>query len=202
VQRMVDHFNFLRSWVINYILLQEKPKHRATMLEKFMIIARKLRELNNYNSLGAVLAALESTPVHRLSATKELVHPEVSKDWMALQVLMSQTRSYTSYRLAWENSNAERIPYLPLPIRDLTTAEIGNKTYIGDEADGKINWRKFEVMGDVLVGIQRAQGLPYRAGTLQAPQTDLVRALFLHTTVDQSDDVSHPTCRAWISDMS
>ena len=124
-----------------------------------------------------------------MEATKSFVSPEANRDWMKLQVLMSQTRSYTSYRLAWENSNAERIPYLPLPIRDLTGAETGNKTFVGNEADGRINWAKFEVMGDVLVGIQRAQGLPYRAAMLQAPQTDFVRSLFLHTTVVSDDDV-------------
>jgi len=189
VQRMVDHFNHLRQWVINYILFRDKPQHRGQMLEKFMNIARRLRDLNNYNSLGAILAALDSTAIHRMEATKSFVSPEANRDWMKLQVLMSQTRSYTSYRLAWENSNAERIPYLPLPIRDLTGAETGNKTFVGNEADGRINWAKFEVMGDVLVGIQRAQGLPYRAAMLQAPQTDFVRSLFLHTTVVSDDDV-------------
>ncbi|GAB7337094.1 hypothetical protein MBLNU457_g2494t2 [Dothideomycetes sp. NU457] len=188
VQRMVDHFNYLRSWVINFVLYRDKPQHRGQMLEKFINVARRLRDLNNYNSLGAILAALDSTAIHRMEATKSFISPEANKDLMKLQVLMSQTRSYTSYRLAWENSNAERIPYLPLPIRDLTGAETGNKTFVGNETDGRINWAKFEVMGDVLVGIQRAQGLPYRAAMLQASMTDFTRALFLHTTVILDDD--------------
>lgn len=189
VSRTIDHFNYLRDWVINFILLRDKPKHRAQMMEKFMVIARKLRELNNYNSLGAILAGIHSTAVTRLQQTRDFVSPETGKDWMKLEILMSQTKSFSSYRLAWENSNSERIPYLPLPIRDLVGAETGNKTFIGDGASGRINWKKFEVMGDVLVGIQRAQGVPYRS-TVLGPRNEEIRTLILQTKIVRDDDVS------------
>ncbi|KXT07352.1 hypothetical protein AC578_426 [Pseudocercospora eumusae] len=162
VNRMIEHFNQLASWVANYVLLRDKPKHRALMLEKFMRVARKLRELNNYNALGAIIAGVKSTAVHRLAQTRELLPPNVGKDWLKLEILMAPSRSHFAYRLAWENSSTERIPYLPLHRRDLATAEEGNKTFIGDEKDGRINWKKFEIMGDVIVSLQRAQGMPYK----------------------------------------
>lgn len=189
VSRMIDHFNHVRDWVANFILLREKAKHRVLMLEKLMHVARKLREMNNYNSLGAFLAGISSAAVHRLAATRELVSPETGKDWMKLEILMSPTRSYSAYRLAWENSSGERIPFLPLPIRDLVAAAEGNKTYIGDEVDGRINWRKFEVMGETVVGIQKAQGLPYRNSML-GPEHDELRALILNSNMIRDDDVS------------
>lgn len=189
VSRMIDHFNHVRDWVANFILLREKAKHRVLMLEKLMHIARKLRELNNYNSLGAFLAGISSAAVHRLAATRELVSPETGKDWMKLEILMSPTRSYSAYRLAWENSSAERIPFLPLPIRDLVAAEEGNKTFVGDEVDGRINWRKFEVMGETVVGIQKAQGLPYR-NSLLGPRHEELRALILNSNMIRDDEVS------------
>ncbi|PNS16742.1 hypothetical protein CAC42_4706 [Sphaceloma murrayae] len=194
VSRMIDHFNYVRDWVINFILYRDKPKHRAMMLEKFMQVARKLRELNNYNSLGAVLAGIKSTPVYRLTQTKEMVGESTMRDWMKLEILMAQTRSFSSYRLAWDNSNGERIPYLPLPIRDLVGAESGNKTFLGDEAGGRINWRKFEVMGDVLVSVQRAQGLPYRSQLL-GQRNDEVQKMVLWTKIVRDDDVSTPVAR-------
>lgn len=39
VNRMIDHFNHVAFWVANFIVLRDKPKHRAQMLEKFMGIA-------------------------------------------------------------------------------------------------------------------------------------------------------------------
>ena len=41
------------------ILLRDKAKHHAKAMEKFMKhIALRLRRLNNYNSLGAVMAGI------------------------------------------------------------------------------------------------------------------------------------------------
>lgn len=39
VNRVIDQFNHVAFWVANLILLRDKPKHRAKMLEKFMNIA-------------------------------------------------------------------------------------------------------------------------------------------------------------------
>ena len=189
VNRMIDHFNHLTSWVANFILLRDKPKHRAMMLEKMMRIARKLRELNNYNALGAFLASIRGTAVHRLAATRELIPPAIGKDWMKLEILMSHTRSFSAYRLAWDNSSAERIPYIPLHRRDLVTAEEGNRTFIGDERTGRINWKKFEVMGEVIVGLQKAQGLPYR-GLGNGRMGEQARELVMDVKLVKDDDVS------------
>lgn len=189
VKRMSEHFDHLARWIANFILLRDKPKHRALMLEKMMRIARKVRELNNYNALGAFVAALRSTAIYRLQATRELIPPAVGKDWMKLEILMNPTRSHAAYRLAWDNSSSERIPYIPLSLRDLTTAEQGNPTFIGDEKTGRINWKKFEVMGDVIVGLQKAQGLPYR-GLGNGRMGEQARELIMDVKLVKSEDVS------------
>ncbi|PYH44321.1 putative Ras guanyl-nucleotide exchange factor RasGEF [Aspergillus saccharolyticus JOP 1030-1] len=160
VNRMIKQFNHVAFFVASVILLRDKPKHRAKALEKFMNIAFKLRRLNNYNSLGALIAGINGTPVHRLSQTRELVPMQTQKDFMRLVILMGTQKSHFAYRLAWDNSFAERIPFLPLHRRDLVSAEEGNRTFVGDTKT-RINWRKFEVMGEVVLGIQRSQKTPY-----------------------------------------
>ena len=189
VNRMIDHFNHLAFWVTNYIVLRDKPKHRALMLEKFMRIARKLREMNNYNALGAIIAGVKSTSVHRLNATRELIPPQVGRDWMKLELLMSATRSHFAYRLAWENSSGERIPYLPLHRRDLVSAEEGNKTFVGDEKNGRINWKKFEVMGEVIVTLQKAQGTTHKSVT-GGNGNQTIKELVLDGKLVKDEDVS------------
>ncbi|KAF2200511.1 ras GEF [Delitschia confertaspora ATCC 74209] len=217
VTRMTEHFNHLAYVVTNYILLRDKPKHRALMLEKWMKVARELRKLNNYNSLGAVLAGIKGTAVHRLVATRDLVSQAVGKDFVRLEILMGTQKSHFAYRLAWDNSSGERIPYVPLHRRDLVSASEGNSTFIGDKkpppaftphpgvsvfqgppgardsreappggvvGKERINWRKFEIMGEVIVGVQRAQGTPYPV--LQ--RNDEVRNLVLDVKVLKDDD--------------
>jgi hypothetical protein len=160
VNRMIDHFNHVAKWVANLILLRDKAKHRAQMLEKFMNIALKLRQLNNYNGLAAILAGINGTAVHRLAHTRSLVPPEVHKRFARLIILMGSQKSYFAYRLAWENSPLPRIPLIPLHRRDLVSAEEGSKTFVGHKGD-RINWKKFEVLGEVLLPIMKSQGTAY-----------------------------------------
>ncbi|KAK2044396.1 RasGEF domain-containing protein [Colletotrichum somersetense] len=160
VNRMINHFNHVAKWVANLILLRDKAKHRAQMLEKFMNIAQKLRRLNNYNGLAAVLAGINGTAVHRLSQTWTLVPPESQKSFAKLGILMGTQKSHFAYRLAWENSPLPRIPYIPLHRRDLVSAEEGSKTFVGPDGD-RVNWKKFEVLGEVLLPLMKSQGTAY-----------------------------------------
>lgn len=159
--RMIHQFNHVAFWVANVILLREKPKHRARVLEKFMSIAWKLRYLNNYNSLGAVISGINSIAVHRLAQTRELIPAPAQKQFMRLEILMGSQKSHSAYRLAWTNTPTQRIPFLPLHLRDLVLAEQGNRTFVAGAEGERINWKKFEIMGEVIIGIQKSQGVPY-----------------------------------------
>ena len=106
------------------------------------------------------MAGINGTPVHRLSQTRELVLPHTEKDFLRLVILMGTQKSHSAYRLAWDNSSTPRIPFLPLHRRDLVSAEEGNRTFVGHDKS-RINWRKFEVMGEVVVGLQLSQQNPY-----------------------------------------
>lgn len=106
------------------------------------------------------MAGINGTAVYRLAQTRELVSQQVQKDFMRLEILMGTQKSHFAYRLAWENTSSERIPFLPLHRRDLVSAEEGNRTLVGGKND-RINWRKFEIMGDAIIGIQSSQNTPY-----------------------------------------
>ena len=98
---------------------------------------------------------------------------------------MNPRRSYSAYRLAWDNSFAERIPFVPLHRRDLVSAETGSKTWIGENGD-RINWKKFEIMGEVVIGIQKSQGTPYAV----INKNEEIKRLFLETKFTEDEEVS------------
>lgn len=160
VNRMINHFNHIAKWVANMVLMRDKAKHRAQMLEKFMNIALKLRQLNNYNGLAAVLAGINGSSIHRLAQTRALVPADVHKRFARLVLLMGTQKSHFAYRLAWENSPLPRIPFIPLHRRDLVSAEEGSMTFVGSDGN-RINWKKFEVLGEVILPIMKSQGTPY-----------------------------------------
>lgn len=180
VNRAINHFNHLAAWVSNLVLFREKPKHRALMLEKFMRIAWKLRQLNNYNGLAAVLAGLQNSAVSRLIQTQALISADDRKNYMRLEILMGPRRSHFAYRLAWQNSPLPRIPYIPLSRRDLSAAEDGSKTILDN---GRINWRKMEVFGAVILPIIASSGSSY-----EMRGNRIARELILDTAVQGDDE--------------
>lgn len=98
---------------------------------------------------------------------------------------MGTQKSNFAYRLAWANTSSERIPFLPLHRRDLVFAEEGNRTYLSGDVE-RINWKKFDIMGDVIVGIQKSQGTPYP----DISRNDEVQRLILDGIFSKDDDVS------------
>lgn len=182
VNQLISHFNHVAYWVASVILEKPKPKHRARALEKFMSVAWSLRHMNNYNALGAVIAGINGTAVHRLSITRDLVDRNAHKRFMRLELLMGTHMSHAKYRLAWENTSTQRVPFLPLHRRDLVSAEEGNRTLLQDGE--KINWNKFQVMGDVLMIIDKSQATPYQ----DLVRNQLVEKLIRDAVASMNDD--------------
>ncbi|KAI0395996.1 ras GEF [Xylariaceae sp. FL0594] len=184
VNRMIFHFNHIATWVSNMILMRDKAKHRAQMLEKFMHIALKLRVLNNYNGLAAVLAGINGTAIHRLTQTRALVSSETQKRFARLVLLMAHSKGHFAYRLAWENSPLPRIPFIPLHRRDLVSAEEGSITFIGPQGD-RLNWKKFEVLGEVILPIMKSQSMPYPDLSRHDPARELILDCLMPTDEEE-----------------
>ncbi|TGZ79781.1 ras GEF [Ascodesmis nigricans] len=162
---LIKRFNHIAFLVARVVLEKPKPRHRAEALERWMDIAWELRHMNNYNSLAAVIAGVNSTPLHRLSQTHALVNPETRKRFMRMELLMATHKGHTKYRLAWENTRTERIPAIPILRRDLVTADEGNKTWVGEEGEGgRVNWNKFQVMGEIVGNVVGARERGYNCG--------------------------------------
>lgn len=106
---------------------------------------------------------------------------------------MGTQKGHSAYRLAWANTSSERIPFLPLHRRDLLLAEEGNQTHPGGVCN-RINWAKFHVMGDVILGIQKSQCTTYP--TLL--RNDEVQRLILEGAFSKDDDVSLSSRRMWM----
>ncbi|KAK5195369.1 hypothetical protein LTR99_001891 [Exophiala xenobiotica] len=188
ISAMVKHFNHLALFVSGVILLRDKPKHRARALERFMALAWKVRQLNNYNSLGAIVAGITGHEIARLNATRDLVPADVQKQFLRLTILMGLSRSHAAYRMAWENSFAERIPFLPLVRQDLTMAATANPTFI----TSNINWKKFEIMGEVIVGIQKSLETPYNFPPRTVRSEDTVKLVLETKILEESEDSADP----------
>ncbi|KAF9277375.1 hypothetical protein BGZ68_009334, partial [Mortierella alpina] len=152
-QACIAHFNFISSWVGTMILLPPKAKHRARMMEKFISIAKILRDMGNYNTTMAIIGAMNTSSIHRLVQTRELLQSkEIWNTFKDLEQLMSSLRSFSEYRAALRaHSNGPSsqpcIPYLGVHLADLLSISEGNKDV---RQDGTLHWQKFVLMTDVI----------------------------------------------------
>ena len=81
-------------------------------MEKFVEIAQKLRELNNYSALRAFVAGIycatfEGDPMMELFRQK---CPEQAKNLQSWEILLQQSRSHRAYRMALKNTKGPCIP--------------------------------------------------------------------------------------------
>ncbi|KAF9897217.1 hypothetical protein BX616_005987 [Lobosporangium transversale] len=130
IQTCISFFNFISLWVATMILLPPKPKHRAKMMEKFISIAKILRDMGNYNTTMAIIGALNTSSIHRLTHTRELLqNKEIWNTFKELEHLMGSERSFFEYRAALRATKGPCIPYLGVHLADLLSISEGNKDF-------------------------------------------------------------------------
>lgn len=94
------------------ILCHDQPRQRARQVEKFVEIALKIRQLNNYSGLRAFVAGINLASDDVTLEAFKMKSPEAAKNLMSWDVLLKQLRSHRAYRLALRNSKGGCIPAL------------------------------------------------------------------------------------------
>ena len=79
ITNIIDHTNKLSSWVATKILESPDVRERVRVLRYFVEVAARCREINNFNTATSLVAAFESSPVHRLKKTWEMFHDKRDK---------------------------------------------------------------------------------------------------------------------------
>eukprot|EP01089_Gocevia_fonbrunei_P018630 TRINITY_DN6356_c0_g2_i2.p1 TRINITY_DN6356_c0_g2~~TRINITY_DN6356_c0_g2_i2.p1 ORF type:complete len:489 (-),score=102.42 TRINITY_DN6356_c0_g2_i2:55-1521(-) len=157
IVKMVERFNKVSFWVATRIVRERDIKRRTSLLKRFIILADKCRELNNFNTLMEVLAGLNLHPVQRLKQTWANLSEKYMETMNALEQLMESKKNYFNYRAKLSEirtTGASTLPYLGVYLRDLTFVEEGNKT-ITDS--GLINYEKIQMVGQVIKEVQYFQ---------------------------------------------
>ncbi|XP_072295361.1 ras-specific guanine nucleotide-releasing factor RalGPS2 isoform X3 [Eucyclogobius newberryi] len=114
-------FNQTSFWVVREILHAQTLKIRAEVLSVYIRTAKKLCDMNNLHAVMAVVSALQSAPIFRLTKTWALLSRKDKATFDKLDYLMSKEDNYKRLRdYISSQSMVACIPYLGMYLSDLT----------------------------------------------------------------------------------
>ncbi|KAI9226183.1 MAG: ras guanine nucleotide exchange factor domain-containing protein, partial [Piptocephalis tieghemiana] len=116
----------LTTWVSESILYEHDAKKRAHLVRYFLKVAERLSQIPNFQSLYAILSALNSSPITRLRKTWDLVPSKSKQTLTSLRRLTDHTRNYAEYRARLRSSTPPCLPFLGLFLTDLVFIADGN----------------------------------------------------------------------------
>jgi Rap guanine nucleotide exchange factor 1 len=105
--KFTEHFNSVSYWVRTRILQSEEQKERDRMCIKFIKIMRNLKKLANFNSIFAILSALDSAPIRRLDWPRA-----VTEGMKEFSSLIDSSSSFRAYRQVLADTLPPCIPYM------------------------------------------------------------------------------------------
>lgn len=94
-----------------FICLQS-PRQRAEVMSHFIRLARRLFELNNFQSSYAIFSALQSCPIGRLKQTHALLHKRDRVIWEELAEKFASDNNWKAFREYQESAGYPRIPHI------------------------------------------------------------------------------------------
>ncbi|KAJ3296472.1 RasGEF [Borealophlyctis nickersoniae] len=106
---MTQQFNKTALWITQEILDASKIKRRFQLICHFIAVAK---EYNDFDGLRSIIAAMQSTPVHRLERTWAMVGRREKAVFDNLVTLMSPQNNSEIYRRKLTSIKPPAVPYL------------------------------------------------------------------------------------------
>ncbi|XP_050437199.1 uncharacterized protein LOC126843616 isoform X1 [Adelges cooleyi] len=149
LESYVHWFNRLSYLVASEVCKHSKKKQRVKAIEFWIETARECFNIGNFNSLMAIIAGLNMSPVSRLKKTWHKV--QQSAKFTILEQYMDPSSNFSSYRSTlkaalWRSAGATDqrqrvvIPFFSLLVKDIYFLNEGCRNRLDS---GHINFEKF-----------------------------------------------------------
>ncbi|CAH0716154.1 unnamed protein product, partial [Brenthis ino] len=144
LEAYADWFNRLSYLVATDILKAVKSKYRARVMEQWVMTARECFNLGNFNSLMAIISALNMAPITRLKKTWSRTSAVCGQQLRQLELCVEPSGNHARYRAALAAAPTETaVPLLSVTCRDLHFANQGSPTKL---PGNRVNFEKCSLL--------------------------------------------------------
>uniref|UniRef100_A0A4W3JXI8 RAS guanyl releasing protein 3 (calcium and DAG-regulated) n=1 Tax=Callorhinchus milii TaxID=7868 RepID=A0A4W3JXI8_CALMI len=181
LERSIALFNGISQWLQLMVLSKHTSVQRAEVITKFINVAQKLLQLQNFNTLMAVVGGLSHSAISRLKETCSHLAPEVTKAWNEMTELLSSNGNYCNYRKAFADCEGFKIPILGVHLKDLIAVHVAFPDWIDENKVNIVKMQQLYVTFNELVSLQDAN--PHLE-----PNMDLIHLLTLSLDLYYTED--------------
>lgn len=164
----------ISNLVSDSVLQLEEPKKRATIIKQWVKIAAKCLELNNFDTVMAIVCSLDSTNLKRMKRTWEYVPQKTITVLNDMCKIVDVSRNYAVLRQRIQVQMPPCLPFIGVYLTDLTMVDSANPSTrpLSTESGqtSVINLDKHMKTAKIISELQRFQ-VPYRFAEVSELQT-------------------------------
>jgi hypothetical protein len=164
----------ISNLVSDSVLQLEEPKKRAVIIRQWVKIANKCLELQNYDTVMAIVCSLDSTNLKRMKRTWEYVPQKTKTVLDDMCKIIDVSRNYAVLRQHIQAKMPPCLPFIGVYLTDLTMVDSANPSTRPLSIEGGetsvINLDKHMKTAKIISDLQRFQ-VPYRLDEVSELQT-------------------------------
>ncbi|XP_077598672.1 RAS guanyl-releasing protein 2-like isoform X2 [Stigmatopora nigra] len=159
LERFITLFNSVSQWIQLMVLSKPTAPQRASVISHFIRVAQKLLQLQNFNTLMAVVGGLSNSSISRLKDTQAHISAESKKVFDGLVELVTSCGNYSQYRKRFSESSGFRFPILGVHLKDLIAVHVALQDW-SDKEKTRVNLVKTQQLYAILQELALIQNTP------------------------------------------
>ncbi|KAK5599676.1 RAS guanyl-releasing protein 2 [Crenichthys baileyi] len=159
LERFITLFNSVSQWIQLMVLSKPTAPQRAAVIAHFIRVAQKLLQLQNFNTLMAVVGGLSNSSISRLKDTQSHISAETNKVFNNLTELVTSCGNYSQYRKCFSECSGFRFPILGVHLKDLIAVHVALPDW-ADKEKTQVNLAKTQQLYAILQELALIQTTP------------------------------------------